>query len=148
VGDDEDGDIALAPYPQQEVFEVFPGLGVDRAERLVHEQQHRVAGQGAGDGGALLHAARQLPGVLVPRTSQADGGEGGVGDLTAFGPAAGGAAQRHRHVVPDGQPGEQGPAVVLQDHGEPVGHVVDGNATQHNLPAGRGDQPGDAAQQR
>ena len=33
-----------------------------------------------------------------------------------------GAAQRQRDVVPDGQPREQRAAVVLEHHGEPVGH--------------------------
>jgi hypothetical protein len=38
-------------------------------------------------------------------------------------------------------------AVVLQDHGEPVGDAADGSAAQPDLPAGRLDQSGDAAQQ-
>ena len=41
---------------------------VERAERLVHEEERRVVDEGAGDRGALLHAAGQLVriGVLEP----------------------------------------------------------------------------------
>jgi hypothetical protein len=37
---------------------------VERAERLVHQQKLRVECEGAGDRGALLHAAGELPGVF------------------------------------------------------------------------------------
>jgi hypothetical protein len=145
VGHDQDGDVPLAPDPQDQVFEILPGLRVHRAERLVHEQ--RLAGEGAGDGDPLLHAAGELPRVLVPRLGQADRGERGAGRHRAGRPAAYGPAQRQRHVIQDRQPGIERTAVVLQDHGEPVGDAADASTAQHDLPAGRLDQSGDAAQQ-
>jgi hypothetical protein len=48
---------------KHQIFQVFPGLRVDRAERLVHQQQDRIAGQRAGQRDPLLHAAGQLPRV-------------------------------------------------------------------------------------
>jgi hypothetical protein len=57
VGDEQDGDATVAAQPKDEVFQVFPGLGIDRAEWLVHEQQDGIAGERPGDGSALLHPA-------------------------------------------------------------------------------------------
>ena len=45
---------------------------VERAERLVHQQQIGIEGQRAGDRGALLHAARQLPGKLALEAGEID----------------------------------------------------------------------------
>ena len=45
---------------------------VERAERLVHEQQPGLLGERAGDRDALLHAARELVGVAVGEVGEAD----------------------------------------------------------------------------
>ena len=60
------------PDPQQLGLHELAGLGVERGERLVHEQQLRVDGERPGQVGALLHAARQLVGVLVLEARQPD----------------------------------------------------------------------------
>ena len=59
------GEVALAPDAQQLERHVVARHGVERAERLVHQQQRRVEQQGAAQRGALLHAARQLARQLV-----------------------------------------------------------------------------------
>jgi hypothetical protein len=55
--------------PQEFVLEALADHGVDGGERLVHQQDRRVGGEGAGDADALLLAAGEL--VRVPL------GEGG-----------------------------------------------------------------------
>ena len=45
---------------------------VQRAERLVHQQQRRAARERAGDRHALLHAARQLARAVLGEVGQAD----------------------------------------------------------------------------
>ena len=58
----------LAADPQQLGLHVLAGHLVERAERLVHQQQRGMRGQRAGDRDALLHAARQLPRHVRRRT--------------------------------------------------------------------------------
>ena len=50
----------LAPDAQQQVVHLQPRQFVERAERLVHQQQFRLMDQRAAKRDALLHAARQL----------------------------------------------------------------------------------------
>ncbi len=50
----------LAPDLQDQLLRLFARQRVEGAERFVHQQDLRIAGQGAGDADALLHPARQL----------------------------------------------------------------------------------------
>ena len=45
---------------------------VERAERLVHQQDRRLEGERPGDRDALLHAARQLVRVVLDEVAQLD----------------------------------------------------------------------------
>ena len=63
----------------------FAGHLVERAEGLVHEQQGRREGQGAGDGDALLHAARQLVRVVARRNRSAPPARASRGSLSRLG---------------------------------------------------------------
>ena len=47
-------------------------LGVERAEGLVHEQDARLVGEGAGDGDALFHAAGELVRIGVFEFRESD----------------------------------------------------------------------------
>ena len=60
------------PELQQLGIEVVADDLVERAERLVHQQQVGIEGQRAGDRGALLHAARQLPGKFLLEAGEVD----------------------------------------------------------------------------
>ena len=62
VGHEQHGEVALAPERLELVVEQVAGHGVERAERLVHEQDVGVLGEGPGQGDPLAHAARQLVG--------------------------------------------------------------------------------------
>ena len=61
------------------------GLVVERAERLVEQQDLGIVGERAGDRHALLHAARELLGVVVLEAAQADLGDEAVADLALLG---------------------------------------------------------------
>ena len=74
------------PEGEQFGFHHLPGLHVERAERLVHQQDRRVHDQHLGKLGALAHAAGHLVRVFVAVAGQADAGEPLAGQL-ARGPA-------------------------------------------------------------
>ena len=57
---------------QQLVLQLLARQRVERAERLVHQQEFGVVGQHARDRHALLHAARQLVRIAVGEALQAD----------------------------------------------------------------------------
>ena len=60
VGDQQGGGRPLGPDPLQLEVEALAGHLVERAERLVEQQDLGVDHQGPGDGHPLAHAARQL----------------------------------------------------------------------------------------
>jgi hypothetical protein len=104
VGDQQDGDVPLTAHPQHEVLQVLPGLRVHRAERLVHQQQHRIERQRPGDGDPLLHPAGQLPRVLVRGVGESHRGQRAQRRRVAGRAPALAAAKRQRDVVEDAQP--------------------------------------------
>ena len=60
VGDEDHRLVELCLQAEELLLEPVTGDRVDGAERLVHQQHRRVAGEGAGDADALRLAARQL----------------------------------------------------------------------------------------
>ena len=75
VRDHDDGQVAArCSSAAQQIEDGLAAARVEVAGRLVGEQQHRIGHQRAGDGDALLLAARQLGGAPV-------GGAAGDADL-------------------------------------------------------------------
>ena len=72
VRDEDDRASGLLPDPQQLHVQALARHLVERAERLVHQQQRGVERQRAGDRDALLHAARELPGPARLEPGQLD----------------------------------------------------------------------------
>ena len=67
MGDHDDRLAELAHGAAHEVEDLGPGAAVEVAGGLVGEDDRRLAGQGAGDGDALLLAAAELArAVLEP----------------------------------------------------------------------------------
>ena len=60
------------PDAQDLLVHALAGHLVERAERLVHEQDRRLEGERPGDGHALLHAARQLVRVVLEEVAELD----------------------------------------------------------------------------
>src|ERR1700722_1680050 len=61
----QDSFLCLALNPHQFDVHVLSGHGVESSERLVHQYNLRVVNERATDRHSLLHAARQLPGIVV-----------------------------------------------------------------------------------
>ena len=64
MGDHHQSRAGLGAAGEQQFDDRLAGGGVEIAGRLVREQQRRARGKRAGDGDALLLAARQLRGVM------------------------------------------------------------------------------------
>jgi hypothetical protein len=148
VRDEEDGRAGLAADPRQLELHALAGHLVQRAERLVHQQQRGPARQRAGDRHALLHAARELARPVVGELREPDQLEQLVGACAAPGPALAVQLQRQLDVGADGPPLEQaglleGDAVVLVEARLARRLAVDERGALRRL-----DQVGDDAQQR
>ena len=115
VGDEDDGDVDLAPDFQQMRLHLGTRLRVERAERLVHQQNARLIGERAHDRHALLHAAGQLMRIGVGEFLQTD-------EIAAIAAPRCSASyllvavdlEAEHHVLLHGQPGEQ--RVALEHH--------------------------------
>ena len=70
--DEEHGLRSLAPNALELQVHLLPRHRVQRAERLVHEQQAWVEQQGPAESHTLLHAARQLSRVVVSEAVEPD----------------------------------------------------------------------------
>ena len=72
VGDEDHRRAGLRPDAQQLEVEPLARHLVERAERLVHQQERRRERERARDRDALLHAARELPGVVLLEPGELD----------------------------------------------------------------------------
>jgi hypothetical protein len=65
VGDEEDGGLDAPPQLDEQRLHRIAGLGIERTERFVHQDDARLHDQRARDGHALSHSAGQLVRVLL-----------------------------------------------------------------------------------
>ena len=72
VGDEDDGRAELLPDREQLEVQPLARHLVERAERLVHQQERRLERERARDRDALLHAARELPRMVVGEADELD----------------------------------------------------------------------------
>jgi hypothetical protein len=147
MGDEHDRHAEPLAHPQDEVFELEPGLRVHRGERLVHQQQVGPVREGARDRDPLLHAAGQLPRVLPARVGQAHGREHLGNPGRPLRPPHPAHLQRQLHVPRHREPRVQRSPVILEHDPDPGGHGPQRRALEHGLARRRRQQPGDAAQQ-
>jgi len=115
VGDEHDRLAGLGPDPHELFLHVLAGLGVDRAERLVHEQDLRVGREGPGDPDPLLHPAGELVRVARGEPFQPDPAQLLTGALGGLGGGHLPDRQREHDVVQDGPPREE--PERLEHHG-------------------------------
>ena len=71
VGDEDEGLLFDLAQPEQVLLELSPGLFVDGAERLVHQQHVGLDGQCTGEADSLAHAAGELVRILVLEAGEA-----------------------------------------------------------------------------
>ena len=95
---------------KQQVAHDLARLRVERPERLVHQQDLRVADQHLGEADALALSSRELVGIAVAEGGKADALEpglcplqrlraGGAGDLQADGDVVARRLPRHHRVL-------------------------------------------------
>ncbi len=146
VGDEGDGLAGLHPDFLDQQVHLVAGEGVERAERLVHQQHRRIDGKAADDRGALLHAARQFARDTCSRSRQ--GRPGRAVCRCARGPAAVPLQlERQLDVLLQVAPRQQ--VGVLEDHRDLPGAAASiGFAAEHDPAAGQPVQPGHRPQQR
>ncbi len=81
VSDEQHGLVRAHPQPLQLEIELVAGECVERAERLIHQQELRLLDQGPADRHALALAAGELPGVALLEPGKADEGQQLAGAL-------------------------------------------------------------------
>ncbi len=103
------------PDPLDLVVQVVAGHGVERAERLVHEDDLRVLGQAAGERHAVAHAAGELvrPRVAMPPSRTVSSSSCARSRARSRHPAQ---LERELDVLARGEPGQQGR--VLEHEGD------------------------------
>ncbi len=147
VGHEHDRLLALLPDTLDVAVELLAREGVERGERLVHQQHLRVRRHGAGKRDALLHAAGELMNVRGAKALQSDQLQVVHRHLAPLGVLQPGLElQSEQQVVHHVEPREQR---VFLEHHHPVSA---GPAHRHAIgedPARVGPlQPGDDVQQR
>ena len=130
--------------------------GVHRGQRLVHDEDSGLGGQGPGDGHPLALAARQRRRAPLPeRGVHPDAFEHLTGPPPGRGPIHPGPAQPERHIVDHSEVPEQ--PVVLEHHARAAkvsGHeqpgvgVVGHRVPDHQAAAGQAVEPGHSPPQR
>jgi hypothetical protein len=70
--DEDDSHLGTPPHRVQLLLHLLARQGIERAERLVHQQDLGVVDERANYGEALLHAARELIGVTVAEIPEAN----------------------------------------------------------------------------
>src|SRR5262249_57900531 len=65
VGDEHDGLVGEREQYREVLAEDHAGLLVERAERLVHQQNAGLEAERAGERGALAHATGELCGIVL-----------------------------------------------------------------------------------
>src|SRR5690606_22501470 len=146
VGNEHHGVAELTPDLQQILLHHDPGLRIQRAEGLVHQQDTWVVGQRPGNPHALLHAPGQRGGIGIGERRQTDQRQEGARHAAGFG------ATRARHqrtesdVVVHAFPGEQ--RVLLEYHAAIRSRFGHSLAIHAELPPGGSDETGDGIEQR
>jgi hypothetical protein len=140
VRDQDHGRPALAPDPQELVLQCGAGERVERAERLVHQQELRPHGEAAGYCHALPHAARELARALPGGRREVDEGDELVGDLPSLGGRQAGVhgVDGERDIVADAEPRQQ--RVVLEDDAALGAGPRHGNTIEPDLSGVRRDE--------
>ncbi|GFJ96493.1 hypothetical protein Prum_101350 [Phytohabitans rumicis] len=146
VRHEDRGEVGALDPRLEELLHPYPQHRVERAERLVHQQQRRVGDQDAPELHALPHAAGQLPRVPVEPVAEADARGHLGGPLAPLHPRYALDLERKRDVAHDRLPRQQG---------LPLGDVPDARmqlapllAEVPELPAGDLQQAGADVQDR
>ena len=75
MGDEQHRLAVGVPEIEQQIAHDLPGLGVERAERLIHQEDLRIADQNLRQADALALTAGQHVRIAVGERAEAHGGE-------------------------------------------------------------------------
>ena len=146
VGDEEHDLSGLLPHVEDQLLHGLAREGVERAERLVHEQHVGVAGQRAGEADALLHAAGELVDGVVLEVRQPDQGQVVPRPGPALGPRHPLELEPELGVLDHVEPREQG--VLLEDDAPVPARTGDRRAPVQNRSRGGGEEARDDVEKR
>ena len=131
MGDEDDGLAPEVPKPEQVVLQLHARLRVERAERLVHQDDRRIVDERADEGGALAHAAGELVRIVVLEAGKADRADQHLGARSGLVVESALHREREQHVLQRRAPGQQ--VVLLRDVADLAGEprverlgIVDG----------------------
>ena len=149
VGDEHDREAAPRPQCGELAVHPLPREFVQRAERLVHQQQIRRSGERARDRDAHLHAAGELARIVLREFLEPDLRERGERAARRARAVDAGEVERQPDVRFDARPGHQRRG--LEHEAQPAA----GRAGRRKIaappverPAARRDEPGDEIEQR
>ena len=155
VGDDDDRSALLARQPGHQVHDLLARQRVERSGRLIGEDDLRGEGERPGDRYALALTAGQLAGPAAALVADPEPFQPGVGGLVghlALGPVQ---QQWQRHVIGGGEFGHELPELEHKaERGTPqpgalsLAHRVQHLAVEQRLACVRGEDPGQAVQER
>ena len=135
--------VPLTPHAQQFQVELVARHRVERAKRLVHEEQRRIEQQRAAQGGALLHAAGQLARELLAEVSEPYEPQQRIGAGPVLGALQARQLGGQQDVLDDAAPPEEHRR--LEDHADGGNRPAHDAAVHADSPGGRRPQPGDDA---
>src|SRR5215213_11408365 len=139
MGDEQDGLPRAVMDVEQFRLHGFARLRVERAERLVHEQNFRIDRQRTRDADALLHPAGELVRPTIERVAQAHKLEIARGGLAQLGAPHAFHLEAEHYVLHGGQPRQQ--LGKLKHHAAIEAAALYLAAVHHDFAAGRRLQP-------
>jgi hypothetical protein len=131
VGDEQHRLPGLVPDAQQLGLHQIAGLGVERGERLVHQQHLGIGRQRARQPDALFHAARQLMRIMPLETLEPDHFDEFLAHRLALGGGDAAQLEPERDIVLDRAPRQQ--AELLEHHGAVLAGAGDLLAVDRHL---------------
>ena len=146
VGDQDGAEPMLQPERLHDAPQLLARERVEGCERLVQHHELRLMHQGATETGALLHAARELPGKLGAERTEPDGVEHGLRARLVLGPLAPALAlerlndlERKQHVAQCRAPRHQ--RRILERHADAFDRPVDDVVVDDHLARTREQKP-------
>src|SRR2546427_627132 len=135
------------PYSQKRSIAAKINEPVQRAKGLIHQQNLGFVGQRPRDGDPLLHAARELPRIMIFESLQADQIDQRLGfDLSIAGTASP-RLETKAHVAQHGTPGEKGFVEFLKYEDEIGRRAADLSPVHNDFAGARNGEPGNGHEQ-
>ena len=137
----------FSPQSEERILQFQSRESVQRAKGLIHQQNLGFIGQRPRDGDPLLHAARELPRIMIFESLQADQIDQRLGfDLSIAGTASP-RLETKAHVAQHGTPGEKGFVEFLKYEDEIGRRAADLSPVHNDFAGARNGEPGNGHEQ-